>query len=91
MVYYAQSGTWAATPPSNSKVVRHAQSGGQSLQKLVAGLQSAVDTIRAKDKQLDADAKKLKAAAATEDRMHVRLLLCLQPAALPPRWRHARV
>lgn len=33
--------------------------------------QGAVNTIHAKDKQLEANAKKLQAAAATEDRMHV--------------------
>jgi hypothetical protein len=34
-------------------------------------MQANLDAIRAKDKQLKVDAEKLKAAAATEDRMHV--------------------
>lgn len=34
-------------------------------------VQGAVATIRAKDKQLEVDAQRLKAAAATKDRMHV--------------------
>lgn len=36
--------------------------------------QAAVSTIRAKGRQLELNEERLKAAAATEDRMHVRFL-----------------